>query len=79
MQSEHFSREINGFGVENPGNPSNHSTFETTHLHDADEFANFEIIMLSLRTPPRSLHFRGQNTTEIAGRDSKSQEKVCLD
>ena len=57
--NEHFSRENLGLGVENPENPRNHSIFETTQLHDAGEFANFETcyhyVLRELRSFPGSI------------------------
>ena len=70
--NEHFSRENLGLGVENPENPRNHSIFETTQLHDAGEFANFEIcyhyVLRELRSFPGSIRPGNRRTRlEIAG------------
>ena len=72
MQNEHFSRETIGFGVENPENPRKHSIFETTQLHDAGEFANFETcyhyVLRELRSFPGSIRPGNHRTRlEIAG------------
>ena len=72
MQNEHFSMGNLGFGVENAENSRNRSIFETTQLHDADEFANFETcyhyVLRELRSFPGSIRPGNPRTRlEIAG------------
>ena len=61
-----------GFGVENLENPRNHPIFETTQLHDAFEFGNFEVcyhyVLRELRSFPGSIRPENRRTQlEIAG------------
>ena len=69
--SQQISSQIRVENMKILENPRNHSFFETTQLHDAGEFANFEIcyhyVLRELRSFPCSIHpATAQKRLEIA-------------
>ena len=73
-----FLSESSQIRVETMKNHGNHPLFERAQLSDAFEFANFEICYRYVLPELRSFSGSIGLVPAIAGRDSKSREKLHL-